>query len=150
MRNRIVTATILFIVGMLITASIGKAQEKQSKNQYYTDGKIVGQWHWDANAKCFSAYYTFKSSSNATQFSYHLVYYYPDKDKYVYFYNPRTERFWGRCPLNVSKNNPYQILNAQDQRKRLGEIDQKAFTPLTGNVIVAIFVLQGNEWGMQK
>lgn len=106
------------------------AAANAAARQYYSNGKTVGRWHYYPQQKAFGMYYKYKPTANYAGYKYHMAYYYPSRPKYVYYYNPDTKKYWGRCPLNPTRQNPYQILDYPDRREKLDDIPEDKFQPL--------------------
>lgn len=110
------------------------AATKAGARQYYSNGKTVGRWQHYPQQKAYGMYYKYKPSAKSNGYQYHWAYYYPSRPKYVYYYNPVANVYWGRCPLNPTKQNPYQILDYADRHADLGTILEEKFKPLPSEI----------------
>jgi len=106
--------------------------------QYYSSGNMKNRWHYYPDKKAYGINYYYQRTSGPKQM--HYAYYYPNKGKYVYYKNPATGKYWGRCPFNVSPQNPYQILQPDDQQTSIDAINDKAFIKLTLNIQITVII----------
>jgi len=127
---RVMISIVTLSACLVAVPSPSTAAAKAEARQYYSNGKTVGRWQHYPQQKAYGMYYKYKSSANATGYKYHWAYYYPSRPKYVYYYNPETKKYWGRCPLNPTKQNPYQILDYPDRHGDLDKIPEEKFKPL--------------------
>lgn len=104
-----------------------------AKRQFYSSGKEggVGKWERDENAKCYKIWWHFKVNPNDEKYERHIAYCFDDHPELIYFYNPGTKKFWGRC--HFVKDRParstYSELKPEDQKPRLSQITECAFPP---------------------
>jgi hypothetical protein len=112
---------------------------------YYSNGKVTNRWIRYRKGDYYGMYYKYKAKRGDDRYQYHMAYYFPRKGRYVYYYNPQTKKYWGRCPFNPSRTNPYQILNADDQASKIDDVDETKFVKLTVNVRVTVFVPGGGK-----
>lgn len=54
--------------------------------------------------------------------------YFPKKPA-SYYYNPKTEKYWGRCPTKLENRPAYSLLKPEDRQKDLEKIPEAAFPP---------------------
>jgi mono/diheme cytochrome c family protein len=109
-------------------------------HQCYTDGSTINRWTYHPDRNAFSIDYRFKSRPEDPTYTVHNVLYYPDKDPdHVYFYNPEKRAYWGRSPLAVSPQNPYQYLQPEDRGATLAASNfRNAILVRTANGMPAI------------
>lgn len=100
---------------MLFQASTASA----SPRQYYSS------WgrHPSAGYHYRTLYY--KPTVTYVGYKHHYCLYYASRPKYVYFYNPYSKQYWGRCEVN--HGGLYQLLAEADRKPTLAEIPEAAF-----------------------
>jgi hypothetical protein len=115
------------------------AQSQYGSRAYYSNGKVTNRWIRYRQGDYYGTYFKYKPTPQATQYQHHMAYYFPKKGNYVYYYNPQTKKYWGRCPFNPTRENPYQILNWADQHEKLDYVKESAFTKVTPNLKVTLY-----------
>src|SRR5262249_43131505 len=64
----------------------------------------------------------------ATTYSYHYAIYYPSQPRYVYYYNPVSQQYWGRFEFDANgKAKGYSLLAEKDRKGKLSDIPESAF-----------------------
>ncbi len=97
-------------------------------------------WHYNPQKNYYYRSYEYKVNPTDTQYQHQYCIYYKDdskvNNKWVYFYNPQTEQYWGRYPTtNNDKYGQYaqqqkdcwSELPTQYRQKDLYQIDTKYF-----------------------
>jgi hypothetical protein len=102
-----------------------------SERQFYSNGKKngVGKWERDEKAKCYKIWWHFKVNPSDEQYERHIAYVFDNDPSRIYFYNPGTKKFWGRCNVSSRANGgaSYSELKPGDRQGRLSEIAESAF-----------------------
>jgi hypothetical protein len=62
-----------------------------------------------------------------TTYDYHYCIYYPSQPRYIYYYNPVSQAYWGRYEIGSKGDQRYSILAEKDRKKDLKEIPESAF-----------------------
>lgn len=129
--------TSLFVSGLLLLllagGSDGLAQNPGGARQQY------GDWKYNAEKGYHYREYQYKPKPTDTKYEHEYVVYYknhPQRKSWLYYYNPKTEKFWARCPSAVNDKYKDQvkqgkelwsILPSDKRMKSLDEIDNKSF-----------------------
>jgi len=79
-----------------------------------------------ARAYYYTTYY-YLPSPQATTYSYHYCIYYPAQPRYIYYYNPVTQAYWGRFEVGSTGEAQYSLLEPQDRKQDLKQIPEQAF-----------------------
>jgi hypothetical protein len=116
-RTRMLLAALLLL---LISGGVVLASEYAAR-QYYSG------WHKPAQATYYYRSYYYKPTPTYSGYRHHYVVYYPAKPKYVYYYNPYTRKYWGRCPTESNGEGLYSMLADKDRAASLKEIPETAF-----------------------
>lgn len=90
--------------------------------QYY------GAWKKTAEGIFYRPYY-YKPNATYAGFKHHLVVYRQDKPDYLYFFNPYTKTFWGRCSSHAAGEPLYSMLPEPERKRDLEEIREESFPP---------------------
>jgi hypothetical protein len=103
-------------------------------------------WKFHPEKNYYYCKYEYKTSANSPQYQYDYCIYYKDdakiNNKWIYFYNPRSEKYWARYPtVNNDKYREYaqkrldawSELPQQYRQKDLYQIDAKRFPEPTLN-----------------
>lgn len=69
--------------------------------------------------------YTFESQKDKKE-KHHYAIYYKGRKNYIYFFNPRARRYWGRFDL---EKNGYSLLPNTAKKEKLSDIPESAFLP---------------------
>lgn len=99
-----------------------------------------GAWQYNSAKNYYFRKYEYKAHPADAQYKHEYVVYYKNdakvNNKWVYFYNPTTEKFWARYPTT---NHPtygaaakkgqevWSVLPPAERRKDIYDIDQKKF-----------------------
>jgi hypothetical protein len=87
--------------------------------------------YWGSQRNCYTYYYYYLPTPEATSYSYHTAFYYPKtvgsiRGNYYYYKNQRTGRYWGRC---APGSDNYELLPEASQKANLAMINEKDFQP---------------------
>ncbi len=122
----------------------GEAQAQDTRRQFYE-----GRWIYDPVKKHYYQRYFYKVSPTDKAYHVQLIVYNPTVSRdWVYWYNPDTEKFWGRnatCHhpdygVKVSSGTDYwSVLPMQFRQKEIIKINQNDYGPvLSANEIPVI------------
>jgi hypothetical protein len=92
-----------------------------SPRQYYSG------WQSHPQRQYQYRHYYYKPNPNYSGYKHHYVVL-PKKDpKHLYYYNPYTKKYWGRCPVNSGGQPHYSLLAENHRKAKLDEIPESAF-----------------------
>lgn len=91
--------------------------------QYYSD------WKRPAKGNYAFRHYYYKPTPSYAGYRFHEVRYFPSRPKHFYYYNPRTQKYWGRCPSEANGQPSYSLLKMEDRHADLEKIPEAAFPP---------------------
>jgi hypothetical protein len=104
------------LVIVLAAAALPAAAQEPKGRQYYSR-------FWQRQGGYYYRTYYYRPTPNA-DYRAHQVIYYPSRPRYYYYYNPYTNKYWGRCDRATLA---YSKLAPEDQRQRLADIPEEAF-----------------------
>lgn len=91
--------------------------------QYYTS------WSYHPQRSYHYRTYFYRPVVSTPTYHHHYVVYRPATPRYVYYYNPRRQVYWGRYDLEGEKGKEYSLLAEKDRKKDLEDIPESAFPP---------------------
>lgn len=94
----------------------------QGLRQYYDTSWSYSQ----GNSYYYTSYYYLPAVSYTT-YSYHYCIYYPSQPRYIYYYNPSSQVYWGRYEIGSKGDKRYSLLENKDRKKDLKDIPETAF-----------------------
>ena len=103
---------------LLGVAGIAKAT---ALRQYY------GGWTYYPQSTYYYRYYYYKPYDSYDGYQYHYCIYYTSQPRYVYYYNPQRQVYWGRLDTEAKGDEKYSLLEDKDRKKELKDIPEKAF-----------------------
>ncbi|QDV69318.1 hypothetical protein Poly24_30330 [Rosistilla carotiformis] len=114
---------IALAVGMMITAggSEADADYGYGQRQYYSS------WSYQPTQSYSYTRYYYRPTVTSNSYSYHYCISYPSQPRYVYYYNPTSQVYWGRYDLEGKKGAEYSLLAEADRKKDLKAIPESAF-----------------------
>ncbi len=101
------------VFGLGLAFTFGTATE--AKAGYY------GGWNY------YNSYGYHYTTYHYTPTQYHYCIYYPSYPRYVYYYNPYQQVYWGRFDLQGKEGAQYSELADKDKKRSLKEIPESAF-----------------------
>lgn len=103
----------------------------QSARQFYSNGRPGGEGKWerDEKAKGHKIWWHFKVNKNDKKYQRHIAYAFDNQPSRVYYYNPGTKKFWGRCeiPSDGSGGAGYSELKSEDRKEKLSLVAESSF-----------------------
>ncbi|MFN8711097.1 MAG: hypothetical protein ACK526_23525 [Planctomyces sp.] len=118
--SRISTGTLILVAALAAAVNCEEAAAGGPR-QYYSE------WVKRPNQSYHYRHYYFKPSASYSGYRHHYVVYHPQKPKHLYFYNPYTKTYWGRCPLGTNGAPKYSQLAEKDRRSVIRQIPETAF-----------------------
>ena len=122
---------IALIGALLLLGTLGGAMLHAADGYGHSPRQYYGNWHRHQSGHFYRTYY-YKPHTNYAGYRHHYVVLFPNRPKHVYFYNPYTKRYWGRCPSLHGGKPDYQHLTLEDQKQTLSEIPESAFPESKG------------------
>lgn len=119
-------AILLAVVAVTFIGSPQPLQAQQSHHRQY-----YGNWHSHPAGYSFRPYY-YKPHLQFAGFKHHYVIHHPRFPQHLYFYNPYTKKFWGRCPADHGGKPQYSLLAEKDRSGELEKIPESAFPKPAG------------------
>ena len=105
------------VVAVVAFTNVSEANHRQ----YYSN------WTYQpANTYYYSTYY-YQPYQNYNGYNYHYCIHYPSQPRYVYYYNPHRNVYWGRFDLEGKDGNVYSILKEEDRKEKLADIPEDKF-----------------------
>jgi hypothetical protein len=109
---------------LLGVVAVAKAQsETYSSRQYY------GGWQKHPSGGYHYRPYYYKPSPSYVGYKHHYVVLHPKRPKHLYYYNPVTKKYWGRCPVSAEGKAAYSMLAEKDRGEDLAKIPEASFPP---------------------
>lgn len=108
----------------IITAATAFAAAPASAQGSYGQRQYYGSWSYSNSHSYYFTTYYYQPVATVTAYSYHYCIHYPSRPSYVYYYNPRSQVYWGRYDL---EKKGYSLLAKEDRKGNLEEIDDSAF-----------------------
>jgi len=112
---------LLFALALLSAAPLAYAADYHSARQYY------GNWQRHPQNQYHYRNYYYKPSSAYAGYRHHYVIHSPRDPQHLYFYNPYSQKYWGRCPSQSQGKPLYSMLAEADRKSNLEEIPERAF-----------------------
>jgi hypothetical protein len=116
MSRLVMALAVVLLLGLAATAA-----DSQSPRQYY------GPIHKHASAGYSYRAYYYKPTPTYAGYKHHYALYFPTRPKHIYFFNPYSKLFWGRCPVNTAGKPQYSLLAEKDRKGKLDDIPEAAF-----------------------
>lgn len=116
------SAALTVLLGLTIGLVFGQTNTADAAfRQYYS------AWTWYSTYGYHYRSYFYKPTANYDGYKYHYCIYYPDKPRYVYFYNPHDKVYWGRFDTEGQQGEQYSVLAESDRKSKLADIPESAF-----------------------
>lgn len=109
------------LFGLLIVfASVTAVQQEcvAAGRHYYSS------WSYYPQRTYYYVRYYYQPQTTVQDYSYHYCIYYPATPRYVYYYNPYSQVYWGRYD---TKEKGYSLLAEKDRKGNLKDIPDAAF-----------------------
>lgn len=126
------TSSRRFVVAVLMlavvsAAGLALAQHKFGNRQYYSS------WKKHPKHGYHFRQYNYKPTPTFNGFKHHYVIHHPSRPKLLYFFNPYTKKYWGRCDARRDGSGKYSLLAEKARKGSLKEIKEADF-PEPGDV----------------
>jgi hypothetical protein len=113
----------LILSGLVLCLAGTAFAQQYAPRQYYSD------WKKPAQGKYAYRQYYYKPTPSYAGYRVHEVRFFPQKPKHYYYYNTKTQKYWGRCPTEANGTPSYSLLKMEDRHKDLEMIPESAFPP---------------------
>ena len=108
-------------VAALSAAGIGLAAE-YSPRQYYSGWQAYPQ-----TPQVAYRHYYYKPTPEYSGYKHNYVMKVPHDPEHLYYYNPYSKKYWGRCPIKTNGKPLYSLLAEKDRKADLKAIPPSAF-----------------------
>jgi hypothetical protein len=113
---------LVLVAGAALLSQAGEAQAGRYFRQYYSS------WSYYTTTRYYYRTYYYYPTPVSTTYSYHYAIYYPSQPRYVYYYNPTSQAYWGRFEYDENgKAKGYSLLAEKDRKGNLADIPESAF-----------------------
>ncbi|MGH7127124.1 MAG: hypothetical protein ACREJB_11220 [Planctomycetaceae bacterium] len=102
----------------------GAAEEARAAFRQYYSG-----WSHAPERGYFYRKYHYKPDAAGSRYEYHYCIYYPSDPRYVYYYDPETQVYWGRFDTQGEPGRQYSLLPSGLQSTKLSDVPDEAFPP---------------------
>jgi len=116
--------TTLALALVVALSAAGMASAHFATRHYYSS------WTYYPAQSYHYCYYYYKPTPVVTTYSYHYAIVYPTQPRYVNYYNPYQQQYWGRLDTQAKGDKQYSLLAENDRKKELKDIPEKAFPAL--------------------
>ncbi len=89
--------------------------------QYYSS------WSYHPTHNYYYTRYHYKPYPTYPTYSYHYCIHYTSQPRYVYYYNPHSQQYWGRFDCEGKPGEQYSLLKPEDRKAKLEDIPESAF-----------------------
>jgi len=96
--------------------------EASGPRQYYDTN-----WSYNTTNNYYYVNYYYRPLVTQPTYDYHYCIYHESQPRYIYYYNPTTQAYWGRYEIGSKGDARYSILAAKDRKKDLKDIPETAF-----------------------
>jgi hypothetical protein len=113
------------VIASMAVGLTGRRAQATTLRQYYDV-----QWYYNPTTTYYYTYYYYRPQPAAVNYQYHYCIYYPNRPRYIYYYNPVNRVYWGRFDLEGKGEDRYSILAKEDRKSSLESIAESAFPKL--------------------
>lgn len=119
--------------GLLFGLMLGMAAsgwgEQKAVAQNYAPRQYYSDWQKAPQGNHYVRKYYSKPTPSYSGYRVHEVHYFPKKPSHYYYYNPKAQKYWGRCPTDAGGAPKYSLLKLDDRKKDIDQIPESAFPP---------------------
>ncbi len=115
------------LIGFLGVVAILAVLDSKAEAQVYGGRQYYSFWNTAPSGDYYYREYYFKPAPSYTTYVVHQVHYYPQHPHYCYYYNPQSQTYWGRVPVERNGKAMYSLLKPEDRKGDLEEIPESAF-----------------------
>ncbi|MFV0445922.1 MAG: hypothetical protein ACK5Q5_20275 [Planctomycetaceae bacterium] len=105
---------------IMIWSSLATSAQANGR-QYY------GNWNFHPQRSYHYCNYYYKPTPTYNGYHYHYCIYVPSQPRYIYYYNPHRQVYWGRFDLEGKPGEQYSLLTEENRKKSLADIPESAF-----------------------
>ena len=119
----------LMLGGLTFGLLLGAASAPKAMAQSYAPRQYYSDWQKASKGDYYVRKYYSKPTPSYAGYRTHEVHYFPKKPTHYYYYNPKAQKYWGRCPTVCEGKPQYSLLKMEDRHKDLNMIAESAFPP---------------------
>ena len=112
--------TLLMVAAAFVCTTASEAQAGGYR-QYYSS------WSYHPTYNYHYTRYHYKPTPTYPTYSYHYCIHYSNQPRYVYYYNPHSQQYWGRFDMEGKEGKQYSLLKPEDRKEKLEDIPEGAF-----------------------
>ena len=113
-----------WVIGLLGMIAILAVLDSKAEAQVYGGRQYYSFWHTAPAGDYYYREYYFKPAPSYTTYVVHQVHYYPQYPHYCYYYNPQSQTYWGRVPVERDGKAMYSLLDEKDRKSKLEDIPE--------------------------
>lgn len=123
--------TRLTLAGLAVALWLGAATGTQADDRQY-----YGGWNYHPQKQYYYNTYFYKPTPTYTGYTHHYCVYQPSTPRYVYYYNPHSQQYWGRFDLEGKPGEQYSLLTPETRKATLADIPESAFPKPAGMPLI--------------
>lgn len=122
----------LMFSGLTCGLLFGALSAQNALAQNYAPRQYYSDWQKAPPGQANYTYrkYYYKPTPDYAGYRVHEVRRFEEKPGYDYYYNKKTDKYWGRCPTVCEGKPQYSLLKPEDRHNDLNKIPESAFPPL--------------------
>jgi hypothetical protein len=109
-------------LGLALVLTLGASSGVEAAGRQYYAG-----WHQHPSYGYYYNTYYYKPTPSYVGYTYHYCVYQPSQPRYIYYYNPHRQVYWGRFDLQGKPGEQYSLLADEHRKKSLADIPESAF-----------------------
>ncbi len=109
-------------LGLALILTLGASSSAQANGRQY-----YGGWNYHPQRNYYYSNYYYKPTPTYSGYSYHYCIYQPSSPRYIYYYNPQRQVYWGRFDLEGKPGEQYSLLSEETRKQSLSDIPESAF-----------------------
>lgn len=117
----------MVLCGVMTGFLMGAVSSPKAMAQSYAPRQYYSDWQKAPKGDYYVRKYYSKPTPSYSGYRTHEVHYFPKKPKHYYYYNPKAQKYWGRCPTECEGKPQYSLLKFEDRQKDLEKIPEAAF-----------------------
>lgn len=114
-------------IGLALAAGISLAAFGSAGAHTAAGRQYYSSWTYHPQKSYHYSYYYYKPYASYEGYKQHYCVYYPAQPRYVYYYNPYSQQYWGRLDCEAKGDEKYSLLAEKDRKKELKDIPETAF-----------------------
>jgi hypothetical protein len=118
---------LLLLMSSMLLVGAMTCPVDQVQASHYGPRQYYGSWTYHQKGNYHYRPYYYKPTPTFSGYRHHYVVYTKRDPKHYYYFNPKSRKYWGRCPVNYGDEPVYSMLKVEDRKETLDEIPEKAF-----------------------